>query len=341
MKEPVTIQCDASQTGLGATLLQNGQPVAYASRGLSSAETRYAQIEKELLAIVFSCESEARWEQIEHASADDPVLQELRLMTQRGWPSNRSDVPQCLLPYFDIRDEKVVQGIMIVFKGHQLVVPAALRKEMMAATHSSHIGIEACIRRGRESLYWPRMTVELKEYIQHCGVCLTHRNEQGKEPLAHCGPLYAADLCQLEGRTLLVISYYYSNFIEVTCVTSITARSIIKELKAVFARFGIPDILVRDNGPQFVSSEFSVFPRTSEFKHVTSSPTYAQSNGKAENSVKTVKHLLKKCKDSGHSEYLALLDWQNTPTSGIGTSPAQRLMGRGCKTLLPIADKLL
>ena len=74
---------------------------------------------------------------------------------------------------------------------------------------------------------------------------------------------------------------------------------------------------------------------------MTSSPTYAQSNGKAENAVKTVKHLFNKCKDSGQSEYLALLDWRNTPTAGIGTSPAQRLMGRRCKTLLPIAGKLL
>lgn len=47
-------------------------------------------------------------------------------------------------------------------------------------------------------------------------------------------------------------------------------------MKAVFARFGIPDIFVTDNGPQFPSSEFSVFTRTWEFKHVTSSPTYAQ-----------------------------------------------------------------
>ena len=56
LKEEVTLQCDASQTGLGAALLQNGQPVAYYSRALTDAETRYAQIEKELLAIVFACD---------------------------------------------------------------------------------------------------------------------------------------------------------------------------------------------------------------------------------------------------------------------------------------------
>ena len=56
LQEEVTLQCDASQSGLGATLMQNGQPVAYASRALTPTETRYAQIEKELLAIVFGCE---------------------------------------------------------------------------------------------------------------------------------------------------------------------------------------------------------------------------------------------------------------------------------------------
>jgi len=52
----LTIQCDASQSGLGAALLQNGRPIEYASRALTETETRYAQIEKEMLAIVFSLE---------------------------------------------------------------------------------------------------------------------------------------------------------------------------------------------------------------------------------------------------------------------------------------------
>ena len=56
LKEDVTIQCDASQRGLGAALLQGGQPVAYASRALTDTEVNYAQIEKELLAIVFASE---------------------------------------------------------------------------------------------------------------------------------------------------------------------------------------------------------------------------------------------------------------------------------------------
>ena len=96
-----------------------------------------------------------------------------------------------------------------------------------------------------------------------------------------------------------------------------------------------------DYGTQFASAEFAVFARTWSFDHVTSSPRYPQSNGKAENAVKTVKQLFTKCRQSGQSEFQALLDWRNTPTEGMQTSPAQRLMGRRCKTLLPIAGQLL
>ncbi|KAL1279192.1 hypothetical protein QQF64_025865 [Cirrhinus molitorella] len=55
VKKPVTLTCDASCFGLGAACMQDGRPVAYASRTLTDTETRYAQIEKELLAVVFTC----------------------------------------------------------------------------------------------------------------------------------------------------------------------------------------------------------------------------------------------------------------------------------------------
>ena len=63
-----------------------------------------------------------------------------------------------------------------MFKGPLVVVPAAMRKEMMAVAHATHIGIEECLRRARETIYWPRMSTELKEYMSKCDVCLAHRD---------------------------------------------------------------------------------------------------------------------------------------------------------------------
>lgn len=54
-KKGVTLQCDASESGLGATIMQEGQLVAFSSRALSNTEKNYAQIEKELLSIVHGC----------------------------------------------------------------------------------------------------------------------------------------------------------------------------------------------------------------------------------------------------------------------------------------------
>ena len=151
----------------------------------------------------------------------------------------------------------------------------------------------------------------------------------------------AADLLEFDNRVLLVVCDYHSNFIEVVGLSSITSRAIIKELKAIFARLAFPDTLVTHNGLQFLPGEFSVFSRTWMFEHKTSSPAYPQSNGKAETAVKIVQNFFAKCKAAGASEFQALLDWHNTPTAGIGTSPTQCLMGRSSKTLLPVAGSLL
>jgi len=79
------------------------------------------------------------------------------------------------------------------------------------------------------------------------------------------------------------------------------------------------------------------------FEHVTSSPNYPQSNGKAENAVKTAKNLLEKALKSNQDPYLALLDWRNTPTETVNTctSPVQRLFSRRTKMLLPTSNRLL
>ena len=55
----------------------------------------------------------------------------------------------------------------------------------------------------------------------------------------------------------------------------------------------------------------------------------------------TVERLFTKCRAAGVSEFQALLDWRNTPSEGMDTSPAQRLLGRRCKTLLPTSGTLL
>lgn len=54
-KKSLTLQVDASSTGLGAALIQEDRPIAYASKALTPTQERYAQIEKVLLAVVFGC----------------------------------------------------------------------------------------------------------------------------------------------------------------------------------------------------------------------------------------------------------------------------------------------
>lgn len=63
-----------------------------------------------------------------------------------------------------------------------------------------------------------------------------------------------------------------------------------------------------------------------EFNHRTHSSAYPQSKGKAENAVKSAKQLMRKAEHSGQDPWLAVLDFRNTPSSGIGESPCQRQM---------------
>ncbi|KAL9978009.1 hypothetical protein ACROYT_G015483 [Oculina patagonica] len=78
-----------------------------------------------------------------------------------------------------------------------------------------------------------------------------------------------------------------------------------------------------------------------DFEHTPSSPYNSKANGKAESAVKTAKSLLRKALDSGKDPYMAILDYRNTPTQGMDSSPVQGLMNRCTKTLLSTSRTLL
>ena len=246
-----------------------------------------------------------------------------------------------------MRDELTVQDAL-VFKGNSVVIPRSLRADMKMKIHSSHLGIEACLRRARECIFWPGMSSEMKQYISACERCreLDSVTDAKETLMSHEVPSrpwekIATDIFTLDGKDYLVTIDYYSNFWEVDRLPNTKASTTILKLKSHFAHYGIPDQVISDNGPQFTSDQFANFARTWDFEHLTSSPGNSKANGKAESGVKTVKRILKKSIRAGTNPYLAVLDYRNTPTQGMTTSPAQRLMSRRTKTLLPTTQSLL
>ncbi|KAG5876386.1 hypothetical protein JTB14_022656 [Gonioctena quinquepunctata] len=91
----------------------------------------------------------------------------------------------------------------------------------------------------------------------------------------------------------------FSKWLEVFQMNSITSNATIEKLRELFSRFGLPSMLVSDNGTQLISDEFQTFMRADGMNHITIFPYNPAPNGAAENSVKTVKQfLLKKISES-------------------------------------------
>ena len=151
----------------------------------------------------------------------------------------------------------------------------------------------------------------------------------------------ATDIFELQGKQYLLLVDYYSKFVETVQLSNLQSNTIITHLKSIFARFGIPDVLISDNAGSYASEEFKLFSQIWQFKHVTSSPLYPSSNGLAERNVQTIKKLLKKAHDNGEDPYLALLNYRNSLISQESYSPAQLLMGRRLNDRLPISKNKL
>ena len=290
--------------------------------------------------------TDERLEEIRSSTRDDDVLQQLKEVIQIGWPEEKQELPAVLAPYFSFRDEMSVYDGLI-FKGERLLIPKQMRPKMKERLHSSHIGVNGCLRRVRECMYWPSMTAELKEYISQCETCSKYEVRQQRETLMsheiaeRPWEKIGTDLYTINGQDYLIVVDYFSNFWEIDHLPNTTASTVLKKLKCHFARQSIPDIVISDNGPQFACEKFTNFANEWGFEHRLGSPGHQQTNGKAEAAVKEAKRLLRKAKDTKGDLYLAVLAHRNTPTESMGTSPAQRLLGRRCKTQLPTTKELL
>ena len=192
------------------------------------------------------------------------------------------------------------------------------------------------------------MTSAIKDYVEKCDICRRYESRQQKETLIpHEIPSrpwvkVGTNLFQVKDSHYMVMVDYYSSFIEVDLLEEQTSKEVIKHLKRHFSRYGIPEILRSDNGPQYTSDRrFKKFEKDWNFEHVFSSPHYSQSNGKAENTVKTMKRLMTKATESGRDPWLALLEYRNTPSESMTSSPAQWMMGRRTRGLLPTTTKAL
>ena len=290
--------------------------------------------------------SSSRLREIQQANDDDEILQSLKAIILRGWPDDRSQVPEQITPYFSVRDEFSAHD-GVIFRGQRIVVPVSLRKDMRRKLHASHLSAESCLRRARETIFWPNMNAELKEMIATCETCRKFETSHQKESLiphevpSRSWEQVGVDLFELNRKEYMITVDYYSNFWEIDRLTSTTSSAVVLKLKNHFARHGCPDRLISDNGPQFVSSGFRKFANDWDFEHRTGSPGNSKANGKVESAVKTAKNLLRKALSAGTDPYIAILDYRNTPTQGMKSSPAQRLMNRRTRTLLPTTKTLL
>lgn len=285
--------------------------------------------------------SPSRMESIKTATANDNELQTVIRFIKDGWPEYKDKVPLNVRAYMKVKNELSETNGLVV-RGSRIVIPKTQRADILKKIHAGHQGITKCRDRANSSVWWPGLSTELKDTVMRCQTCQEHKRTQQKEPLIST-PLpdrpwkrIGLDLCEYNKNNYLVASDYYSRFLEILHLPSTTSYQVIQRLKATFARYGIPNEVVSDNGPQFSCAEFRDFANEMDFKHVTSSPHHPSGNGHAERAVQTAKKILKQ-----EDPLIALMCYRSTPCATTGVSPTELLMGRKIRTTLPTLEKNL
>ncbi|XP_045130529.1 uncharacterized protein K02A2.6-like [Portunus trituberculatus] len=262
-------------------------------------------------------------------------------MANDGWGERKDAEPAALRPYFRMRRHLSCQGSIVLYTSDErfprLVIPAALRRTVLANLHVGHQGRDSMLRKARQSVYWPGIDAEVEQKRRQCQVCEMHTPSQPAEPLLPTPPPQfpfqqaVADLFQLQGNVYIA----YADRLTATSSRLITL------FRRWFTRFGIPEELSCDGGTNLTSHESRRFFEDWRVTLRISSSHYAQSNGRAEAAVKSAKRLLRGNTTRGgsldtDSIARAILQYLNTPLHGLDASPAQLLTGRQLRDAIPV-----
>lgn len=151
----------------------------------------------------------------------------------------------------------------------------------------------------------------------------------------------------VEGKMVLVMIDAHSKWIEAVHTTTATSAAVIEVCRERFARFGLSETVVTDNGSCFVSSKFETFLKVNGIRHVTTAPYYPASNRLAERTVQIVKAGLMRNQEGTFRSRLSktLATHRLTPHATTGTIPCELLFKRCIRTRLDFlrpntADKL-
>ena len=198
--------------------------------------------------------SNNRLEEIRREQASDLIIQELSRLYREGW-TKKSKVRTDLLSYWPMRAEFAVHDGFLL-KGTSLVIPAAMQRDILSRLHEAHQGIVKCRERARNAVWWLGINKQLNEVVRNCRTCAETRSDKAEPMMFSEFPnrpweKVASDLFEHNKQSYLLVMDYYSRYIEIARLHSTSSNAVINHLKSIFARHGIPQTFISDNGPQY------------------------------------------------------------------------------------------
>ena len=280
--------------------------------------------------------------ELREATRKDPVLVQVLQSARVGW-CNSSEINPEIKPYFSRRSELGLFDGCILW-GERVVVPEKLRKRILQDLHEGHLGIVKMKGLARSYVWWPGIDRDIEDIAKQCSGC---QEIQRAPPLAPLHPwefpsrpwkrIHVDFAGPFQDSMFLIVVDAHSKWPEVVAMKKTTTDRTINVLRDMFARWGIPEQLVSDNGPQFTSAEFEKFMKDNGVKHLRSAPYHPATNGLAERFVQSFKKAMKAAKSNASlSLRIAqfLFAYRNAPHALTGEAPAVLMQGRRLRSRL-------